>query len=74
MKKCDLTTSASRIRHALENLETVWRQTADEWDDTVRKRFAERQLEPMIPKVKVALDAISRMQLLLTEVQRDCEE
>lgn len=74
MKKCDLTTSAGRIRHALENLETVWRQSADQWDDTARQRFAEQQLEPMLPKVKIALDAISRMHLLLTEVQRDCEE
>ena len=29
MKKCDLTTPASRIRHALENLETVWQHSAD---------------------------------------------
>jgi len=74
MKRCDLTTSAARIRYALDNLELVWRQAGDEWDDAVSRRFAERQLEPMIPKVKLALDAIARMQLLMTEVQRDCEE
>jgi hypothetical protein len=26
MRKCDLATGASRIRHALENLETVWNE------------------------------------------------
>ena len=74
MKRCDLMTSASRIRHALENLETVWQQSADQWDDVVSREFAERQLEPMIPKLKMALDAIARMHGLMSEVQRDCEE
>jgi hypothetical protein len=74
MKKCDLTTGASRIRHALENLEAVWQQSADQWDDVVSRDFSERHLEPMIPKLKMALDAISRMQGLMSEVQRDCEE
>ncbi len=74
MKRVDLTTGASRIRHTLEQLESVWRQNMDQWDDVVSRRFAERQLEPMIPKVKTALDAINRMHQLMTEVQRDCEE
>jgi hypothetical protein len=74
MKRCDLMTSASRIRHALENLEAAWQQSADQWDDVVSQKFAERNLEPMIPKLKMALDAISRMHGLMTEVQRDCED
>jgi hypothetical protein len=74
VKKCDLATPASRIRHAMETLEALWQQSADEWDDAVSRRFAERELEPMVPKVKIALDAIGRMHLLLTEVQRDCEQ
>jgi hypothetical protein len=74
MKKCDLATPAARIRHAFENLEVAWQQATDSWDDAVSKRFGEQQLEPMIPKVKIALDAIGRMHQLLTEVQRDCEQ
>jgi len=74
MKKCDLATPAARIRQALENLETVWQTSTDDWSDAVSRRFAERHLEPMIPKVKIALDAIGRMHQLLTEVQRDCEQ
>jgi hypothetical protein len=74
MKKCDLTTPASRIRYALETLESVWNKSSDQWDDMVSQRFAERQLEPMIPKVKIALEAIGRMQQVMTEVQRDCQE
>jgi len=73
MKKCDLATPAARIYHAMENLEGAWQQSADDWDDPVSRRFAERQFEPMVPKLKIALDAINRMHQLLTEVQRDCE-
>ncbi|MEX2315892.1 MAG: hypothetical protein WD669_01985 [Pirellulales bacterium] len=73
MRKCDLATGAARIRHALKNLESVWSEISDEWDDAVSRRFREHHLDPMIPEVKLALDAISRMHLLMDEVQRDCE-
>ncbi len=73
MRKCDLATGAGRIRHALENLETVWSEISNQWDDSVSRRFREEHLETMIPRVKLGLDAISRMSLLINEVERDCE-
>jgi hypothetical protein len=73
MRKCDLATGAGRIRHAVKNLETVWHDVSGQWDDVVSRRFREQHLDPMIPDVKLALDAISRMHLLIDEVQRDCE-
>ncbi len=74
MKKCDLLTPASRLRHALKHLEEVWQRSGDEWDDAVSRRFGEHQLAPMLPKLKVALDAVGRMHQLMSEVQRDCEQ
>ena len=73
MRKCDLSSGAGRIRHALEHLETVWNESSNEWNDPVTGRFREQHLDPMIPRVKLALDAISRMTLLADEVQRDCD-
>ena len=73
MRKCDLSTGAGRIRHALEHLEIVWSEISDQWDDSVSKRFREQHLESMIPRLKLSLDAISRMDLLINEVERDCE-
>jgi hypothetical protein len=73
MKRCDLFTPAGRIRHALEELEAAWRHSSDEWHDEVSRRFAQQRLEPMIPKIKLALDAIGRMHQILTEAQRDCD-
>jgi hypothetical protein len=57
----------------LENLETVWNEISSQWDDSVSWRFREQHLETMIPRLKLGLDAISRMSLLIDEVERDCE-
>ena len=73
MRKCDLATGAGRIRHALEHLETVWNESSAEWNDAVSRNFQQHHLEPMLPQLKLALDAISRMSLLINEVERDCE-
>ncbi len=73
MRKCDLSTGAGRIRHSLEQLETVWNESGAEWNDAVSQSFQERHLEPMIPRLKLALDAIGRMSLMIGEVERDCE-
>jgi hypothetical protein len=73
MRRCDLATGAGRIRHALENLETVWNEISHEWNDSVSQRFREQHLESMIPRLKLGLDAIARMSLLINEVERDCE-
>jgi hypothetical protein len=73
MRKCDLFTGAARIRHALETVETVWNDASGDWNDAVSRRFREQHLEPLVPRLKLALDAISRMGLLIDEVERDCE-
>jgi hypothetical protein len=74
MKRCDLATGASRIRYALETLQLNWGEISEEWDDAVSRRFCAHHLEPIGPKVKLALDAVERMHMLLTQMQRDCEE
>lgn len=73
MRKCDLATGAGRIRHALEHLETVWNESAAEWNDAVSRNFQEHHLQPIVPRMKLALDTISRMDLLINEAERDCE-
>jgi hypothetical protein len=73
MRKCDLSTGVGRIRHSLEQLELVWNESSANWNDVVSRNFQEHHLEPMLPRIKLALDAISRMSLLINEAERDCE-
>jgi len=74
MKNCDLESGAGRIRHALKELEFAWADSQAEWNDEVSRAFCEHHLEPMIPVVKTALDAILRMDVMLRQAQRDCEK
>lgn len=73
MKRLDLHTGSARIMHGLEELMHTWEASVDEWDDKVRERFYEERIEPILPIVKNALDAIGRMQALLGEAQREME-
>ena len=73
MRRCDLATGAARIRNAMEKLDIVWSEASPEWNDAVSRRFRAEQLDPMVPRLKLALDAIARMSLLMDEVERDCE-
>ena len=74
IKNVDLYTGSARIRLALENLHYVWQEAADHWKDPVSRAFYEEHLEPLMPVVKNALDAVGRMQMLLDQAQRECEQ
>lgn len=73
MKPTDLYSGAGRIRHAMDDLLRTWEDAGDYWDDSVSESFYRERLEPVLPVVKNALDAIGRMQLLLDQAQRDLE-
>lgn len=74
MKGCDLDSGAARIRLAMKDLQETWEISSDEWNDATARAFAENYLEPLLPVVKTALDAISRMDMLLGQAYRDCEK
>lgn len=73
MKPCDMDTGAARIRHGLKELQRVWEESREEWDDSMSRSFAEHHLEPIVPIVKNTMDAVGRMRALLHEAQRDLE-
>ena len=74
MKPWDLETSAAHLRDAMEDLQIAWQDTNESWQDGVSQKFCETHLEPLGPAVKQALDAILRMQQLVNQIQRECEE
>jgi hypothetical protein len=74
IKSVDLYTGSARIRLALENLHHVWQDAADDWNDPVSRAFMKEHIEPLVPVVKTALDAVGRMQMLLDQAQRECGE
>ena len=73
MQVVSLSTGPARIREALETLEIAWSETKDEWDDASSRNFEENHVQPIGPKVRQAMDAISRLRDAVARVGRDCE-
>ena len=73
MRQCDLDTSAAHLRDALEELQIAWRQTEENWQDSVSQKFCQTHLEPIGPAVKKALEAVGQMQQLVNQAYRECE-
>ena len=74
MRRPDLTTGATHIRVALDDLAVAWQEVLADWDDAVSERFAEQYIDTLGPRVKPALDAIDRMAQLLDAVVKNCSE
>ena len=74
MKRCDLDSGAARIQNGLKSLALVWEEASDEWSDSYSETFHRERIEPIVPIVKDALDAISRMRTLLHQAQRELED
>ena len=73
MRPWDLETSAAQLRDAMDELLLAWGRTTESWDDEVSQKYCENYLEPIGPTMKLTLDAVSRMQVLLNQMQQDCE-
>ncbi|MCH2115474.1 MAG: hypothetical protein MK171_11270 [Pirellulales bacterium] len=74
MRRWDLDTSAAHLRDAKDDLQIAWQQTEQLWQDAVSQNFCESELEPIGPAIKLTIDAVARMQQLLNQMQRDCEQ
>lgn len=74
MRPWDFDTSSARLRKATEALQNNWQEASESWSDGVSEKFCEKHLEPIGPAIKLALDAVGRMQQLMNQIQHDCEQ
>jgi len=74
MRAWDLDSNSAGLRDAMKELRQAWDETVQQWDDPVSNRFCELHLEPIGPAFKLALDAIGRMQQVVSQIQRECEQ
>ena len=73
MRIANLHSGTVRIQEALEALESVWEETSQSWDDSSSRNFEEEHLQPIGPKVRSVLHALSHLRDVTMRVQRDCE-
>ena len=65
-------TSRARLDGALKELCARWDEAKTLWDDPVSRTFEQRHLAWLEPKVRVAVDAMDKMQKTLAQIRRDC--
>ena len=74
MPRWSLETGCAHLRDAMDDLQIAWRETNELWQDEVSQKFCQNYLEPVGPALKQALEAAGRMQQLMNEIQRECDE
>jgi hypothetical protein len=73
MRQWDLETSAANLHDAIDELQVAWQESGEYWDDEVSRKYCEQHLDPIGPAMKLALDAIARMNQLVARIQHECE-
>jgi hypothetical protein len=72
MALTDLATPAARIHSALEKLQLAWVNVSEHWNDSNSRNFEEEHLFPLAMSVKIALDAVGRMDETLRQAEQNC--
>ena len=65
---------AGQLKSTTDRLEEVWSVTRSVWNDEVSRRLEEDHIEPLFSQVRTTLDAITRLNSVLTTACRDCQE
>lgn len=72
MALTDLSTPAARIYSALETLQVAWATVSEHWNDANSRSFEEEHLFPLAMTVKIALDAVGRMDEIVHHAEKAC--
>ena len=72
MRGCDPTSAAAKLEMALEAIHRARADVSQQWDDPMSRGFDKDFLDPLEPKVKLALDAIHHLSQVLSKAEREC--
>lgn len=73
MRTGNLIAYMTSLREAIESLEESWAETRTVWNDAASRNLEQNHLQPIVPKVRSALDASQRLTEVLAKACRDCE-
>ena len=68
----NLNAGKAKLAFALKTLLLHWDETKAGWNDPVCKVFEQQYLEPLEPKVAVALRGIERLNQILVTAEQEC--
>lgn len=74
MAKGSLIDGAGQLKSASDRLEEVWAASRTIWDDAISRSLDEEHFEPLFVQVRTTLDAIQRLNSVLINACRQCED
>ncbi|MFK7819755.1 MAG: hypothetical protein AB8G99_13630 [Planctomycetaceae bacterium] len=72
MRIVDLRSPSANLIDAFEQLETAWNRLKETWDDSAMQAFEDNYMEPVRPRIRMTLDAASRLASVFDDAQREC--
>lgn len=70
----ELSSGAAKLALALKHLAVKCDSARDSWDDATSRAFHEEHIDPLRPKVKETLEAISRLAEVLARAAREVSD
>ena len=67
-----LSSAATQLSEAVQELLAHWEYTADVWRDSRRQEFQKLYVDPLKPATRSALDGIERLSELIAAARREC--
>jgi uncharacterized protein YukE len=68
----DISSDRARLHNLLKDLRVRWQQVQEDWNDPVRREFEENHWTELEARVQAALQAMSRLAQVMTQVRHDC--
>lgn len=67
-----LHSSRANLMGAMKELNLRWERAHETWDDPVSREIYENYIEPLEPKVRLAITAMEQMSQVLATAVREC--
>jgi hypothetical protein len=74
MSGSSLIDGLSQLRNAAEHLQQAWLNSEDGWNDVVRARIAEEQMEPLRKQLDQTFVALQQLTDVLNAAKRHCRD
>jgi len=70
----DLSSGAAKMALSLKQLDIKWETVEETWNDATSKAFHKEHIEPLLPDVKMTLEAVGRLAEVLARAERDVSD
>ncbi len=74
MSVCDLNSAVLQIQRATKQLQDRWFETQEAWNDPVSREFQSKYLEPILPELRLTINAAHELMEQFDRGERACRD